>query len=136
VSRKNAFTLNWFLAKALDVLRVDHWSWSAHSADRLVDPELAVAQLEKAGCRIEVFRPFHAFFTILFDQSVLVLYWLAERLRGPLKERDWDTAPPSRLLSSISKMCVKLVGPLDRLDAPWVSRGLSNGFLISARKAG
>ena len=136
VSRKNEFTLNWFLAKALDMLGVDHWSWSAHSPDRLVDPDLAMAQLEREGCWIEVFRPFHAFFTILFDQSLLVLYWLAGRLGTPSEGRDVVSAPASRLLRLISAMCVKLLGPLERLDAPWVNRGLCNGFLISARKAG
>jgi 2-polyprenyl-3-methyl-5-hydroxy-6-metoxy-1,4-benzoquinol methylase len=134
VSSKNTFTLNWFLAKGLDLLHVDYWSWSAHSPDRLVDPGLAVAFLEGQGCRIRLYKPFHAFFTILFDQSVLVLYWVVEKLKGIVGPRDDDTTSGSRLVSLVSRICVRLLGPLESLDAPWVKRGLSNGFLISARK--
>jgi ubiquinone/menaquinone biosynthesis C-methylase UbiE len=136
VSGKNAFTLNWFLAQGLDLLGVDHWSRSAHSPDRLVDPDRARAQLERQGCTIELFHPFHAFFTILFDQTILVLYWLAKRLQSPRRSEESDGPSRPWLLNLVSKMCVRLLGPLERLDTPWVSRGLSNGFLICAKKPG
>jgi len=92
VSRKNGLTFNWFLTKALDILGVDHWAWNGHAPDRLVDPVRTRAYLEQSGCKVHYFRPFHSFFTILFDQSVLVLYWLAMRLR--LRPAGWTPAWP------------------------------------------
>jgi ubiquinone/menaquinone biosynthesis C-methylase UbiE len=136
VSRTNRFTLNWFLARALDSLGVDHWSRAGHAPDRLVDPASAVAQLERQGCRIELFRPFHAFFTLFFDQAVLVLYWLVERLRPPQGVGEEERAPRNRLLLMMSFICTRLLSPLDRMDGPWLRRGLCNGFLIRATKAG
>jgi SAM-dependent methyltransferase len=134
ISRKNGLTFNWFLTKAFDVLGVDHWAWNGHAPDRLVDPVRTRVYLEQSGCTIHHFRPFHAFFTILFDQSVLVLYWLAMRLRPPTRQSGAGDGSPNRILRLVSALTGILFGPFDRLDRPWVSRGLSNGFLFVATK--
>lgn len=134
ISRNNGLTFNWFLTKALDALGVDHWAWSGHAPDRLVDPVRTSAYLEQSGCKVHYFRPFHAFFTILFDQSVLVLYWLAMRLRLPDRTSGADERSPHWMLKLVSALTGILLRLLDRLDSPWVRRGLSNGFLFAATK--
>ena len=134
VSRNNRFTFNWFLIRALEALGVDHWAWNGHAADRLVDPVQTSASLEQMGCRVHYLRPFHSFFTILFDQSILVLYWLASRFHLAERQNSAGDMQPNRMLKAISAASKFLLGHLDRLDRPWVSRGLSNGFLIAATK--
>jgi SAM-dependent methyltransferase len=134
ISRNNRFTLNWFLTRALEALGVDHWAWNGHAADRLVDPVQTSACLEQMGCSVQYLRPFHSFFTILFDQSILVLYWLASRLHLPERQNGANEMLPKRMLKLISAASGFLLGPLNRLDSPWVSRGLSNGFLFAATK--
>ena len=134
ISRKNGLTFNWFLTKALGLLGVDHWAWNGHAPDRLVDPVRTRAYLEHSGCEVHYFRPFHSFFTILFDQSVLVLYWLAMRLRLPARQRDADDESPNRILKLVSALTGIVFRPFDQLDKPWVSKGLSNGFLFAATK--
>lgn len=134
ISRNNRLTFNWFLTRALDALGVDHWAWNGHAPDRLVDPVQTSACLEQLGCRVHYLRPFHAFFTILFDQSALVLYWLAARLGISERQNGAGQAPPYWILRLISAASRILLRPLDRLDNPWVGRGLSNGFLFAATK--
>jgi SAM-dependent methyltransferase len=134
ISRKNRLTLNWFLMKALETLGVDHWAWNGHAPDRLVDPERTRAYLEHLGCRIQVYQPFHAFFTVLVDQWMLILYWMATRMRLLGERTHTRGMRPERLLDLVSNLVGGLLKPLSRLDRPWVSRGLSNGFLLAATK--
>ena len=134
ISRNNRLTLNWFLTRTLEALGVDHWAWGGHAADRLLDPVQTSACLEQMGCRVHYLRPFHSFFTILFDQSILVLYWLASRFHLRERPNGANKMLPERMLRLISAACGFLLGHLDRLDSPWVSRGLSNGFLFAATK--
>ena len=134
ISRRNGLTFNWFLTKALDVLGVDHWAWNGHAPDRLVDPVRTRAYLEQLGCTVHYFRPYHAFFTILFDLSALVLYWLAMQLRSPNRRRVAHKRSPNWMLKVVSALTRILLRPFDHLDSPWVSRGLSNGFLFAATK--
>jgi SAM-dependent methyltransferase len=134
ISRENGLTFNWFLTEVFELLGVDHWAWNGHAADRLVDPVRTKAYLESTGCQVHYFRPFHSFFTVLYDQSVLVLYWLAAHLRLPTRPRGANDRPPNRMLRLVSALTGVLFRPFDRLDRPWVSRGLSNGFLFAATK--
>ena len=134
ISRNNALTLNWFLIKALDALGVNHWAWNGHAPDRLVDPLRIRSFLERMGCRIHSIRPFHAFFTVLFDLCMLTLYWLAIRLRLLEGRSDAHRDSAIRVLKSLSRLVGILWKPLNLLDTPWVSRGLSNGFLVTATK--
>jgi hypothetical protein len=86
------------------------------------------------GCRVDYLWPFHSFFTILFDQSILVLYWLASRSHRSEQENGVDEKLPRWMLSLIGAASGFLLGPLSRLDTPWLRRGLSNGFLFAATK--
>ena len=134
ISRNNALTLNWFLMKALDAFGVNHWAWNGHAPDRLVDPLRTRKFLERRGCRIHSIRPFHSFFTVLFDLCMLFLYWLVTRLRLLEGRSDAHRYSAIRILKSLSRLVEMLWTPLNLLDAPWVSRGLSNGFLVTATK--
>ena len=134
VSRRNKFTFNWFLAAALDRLRVDHWAWACHHPDLMVDPGEVHRYLRAAGCSVNRYEPFHAFFTILFDQALMVLYRIGARIglfnRAGKVRRELAT----RLLSISSRLCWTLLGTMQKWDSLWISRELSNGFLIVASK--
>lgn len=134
VSKKNKFTFNWFLAAALDRLKIDHWAWSCHHPDLLVDPGDVHQHLIASGCTVESYEPFHAFFTILLDQVLMVLYRIGEQIgifhQSGNARRDFARG----LLRFSSYFCRKVIGTLQKWDTLWISRELSNGFLIVARK--
>lgn len=134
VSRQNKFTFNWFLAAALDRLKVDHWAWSSHHPDLLVDPGEVRRYLGAAGCAVNRYEPFHAFFTIIFDQALMVLYRIGAgfglfHCAGKAR-RELAT----RLMNLSSSLCRALLCTLQKWDSLWINRGLSNGFLIVASK--
>jgi 2-polyprenyl-6-hydroxyphenyl methylase/3-demethylubiquinone-9 3-methyltransferase len=135
LSQDTQLTLNWFLAKTLDALRVNHWAWAGHAPERLVAPARIAAYLEQQGCRVDLLLPFHAFFTILFDQSVLVLYWLAEHVLPPARLRGAENGAPTLVLRIVSALARALVRPLSIMDEPWVRKGRSNGFLLAGTKS-
>ena len=133
VSSRTRLTFNWFLTKGFESLGIDHWSWKAHSPDLLVDPAEVVGALREAGFQVNSNLPFHAFFTILFDQLLLSAYWLAVRL-GVFRKSRGKGNFERRILELATKVCRVLLKPLMQTDSPWVSRGLSNGFFILATK--
>lgn len=134
VSKRNQFTFNWFLTAILDRLRVDHWSWSCHDPDLLVDPNAIYTHLVAGGCTVSRYEPFHAFFTILFDQVLLVCYWLGSRLGLIGRFGKARRALATRVLGISTLVCRVVIGALNRCDSPWIRRGLSNGFLLVATK--
>jgi ubiquinone/menaquinone biosynthesis C-methylase UbiE len=134
VSRDNRLTLNWFLSKALDALGLDHWAWNGHSPERLVDPGRTRMYLEQMRCEIHDFRLFHAFFTLLFDVVMLILYWLAMHFPLARRRSSIDGSSLTWMVKLASSCCRVLWKPLDHMDSLWTRRGLSNGFLFVATK--
>ena len=65
VSARNRWTFNWILMSLYDWVGLDHWSWTAHDPELLVDPKKTCEKLVEVGCQIDRFEPFHAFFTIM-----------------------------------------------------------------------
>ena len=134
VSRRNRYTFNWFLATALDRLRVDHWAWSSHHPDLLVDPGDVRRYLRAAGCAVNRYEPFHAFFTIIFDQTLMVLYRIGAGFGLFHRAGKARRELASRLMNLLSSLCRGLLGTLQKWDSLWINRELSNGFLIVASK--
>lgn len=135
VSSMNRYTFNWFLVKAMDALGVDHWGHSAHEPGLLVDPSELCEALNQAGFEITSLSPFHACFTIVFDQSLLSVFWLISKFGLKNSSSDWEEGIWRKMIEASTSICRILRPVLNRLDSPWTTRGLSNGFLVIAKKS-
>ena len=134
VSARNRWTFNWILMSLYDWMGLDHWSWAAHDPELLVDPENTNKTLVDAGCKIDRFEPFHAFFTIMLDNVILASLWAASHLDRFKAVRKNEHIIGRWLLALTSVLSRVMMSPLRKMDAPWVRRGLSNGFLVVATK--
>ena len=118
-----------------DWVGLDHWSWAAHDPELLVDPEKTYEKLVDVGCKIDRFEPFHAFFTIMLDQAILASLWAASQLGRFRAIRKREHIVGRGILALTSALSRAMLSPLRKMDAPWVRRGLSNGFLVVATRA-
>lgn len=134
VSTRNRYTFNWFLETIALRLGTDLRSRACHEPELLVDPNVISSRLSRVGCTVESCEPFHAFFTLLFDQGLLAFYWLASKGTRRIPRR-WRQHFAEILLSVITPVCSALLAPLRLMDSPWLKLGVSNGFLILATKA-
>lgn len=134
VSCRNQWTFNWILVSLYDWMGLDHWSWRAHDPELLVDPKKIYENLVDVGCKIDSFEPFHAFFTIMLDQAILASLWAASQLGRVEAMRKSELIVGRWLLALTSALSRAMLSPLRAVDAPWVRRSLSNGFLIVASK--
>ena len=134
VSARNRWTFNWILGSFYDRLGLDYWSWAAHDPEMLVDPEKTLEDLKDAGCKIDRFEPFHAFFTIVLDQAILASLCAASQLSRFKAIRKNEHILGRWLLALTSALSRVMLSPLRKMDAPWIRRGLSNGFLVVATK--
>ena len=122
------------LTKLYEMLGFDHWSWSCHHPDMLIDPEEVSADLKSLEYSIDVAEPFHAFFTLILDQAMLGFYWLTLRISSGLHINVYSQSLFRFLMPVSTSICRLLLRPLKKLDEPWTERGLSNGFLVVATK--
>ena len=134
VSARYQWTFNWILMSIYDLMGLDHWSRAAHDPELLVDPEKTYEDFVDAGCKIDQFEFFHAFFTIILDQAILATLWAATRLSRLKAIHSYERSIGRWLLSLTSAISRAMLSPLRSMDAPWVRRNLSNGFLIIATK--
>ena len=136
VSSKNKYTFNWFLETISLKFGVDIRTRARHHPELLVDPEMIHLEFMRSGCENTRLELFHSFFTILFDQGLLMLLWLMTRL-GLLEEHGLRSqVVGDRVLQLATAISRALITPLEKLDSPWVNRGLSNGFFLIATKRG
>jgi 2-polyprenyl-3-methyl-5-hydroxy-6-metoxy-1,4-benzoquinol methylase len=135
VSKRNRYTLNWYLDSLLEQLGFDPWQHNGHHPDLLVDPDWLRSNLEARGVGLVNIKPFHAFTTLGFDQFLMSAYWLVARLG--LSRGDQGSSPRlgSVTLQAVGGLCDLARPVLKALDSPWTTRGHSNGFLVTARKA-
>jgi len=136
VSKKNRFTLIWFLTSILDMLGIDSLSQACHDPDLLVDPERIYTHLIRLGCVVEEFEHFHAFFTLMFDQALLVFYWIFSKI-GLFNPKGRTRNISVRwILGVMDRICRSVLILLRLLDTPWTRLGLSNGFLVVGTNCG
>ncbi|MFV2044813.1 MAG: class I SAM-dependent methyltransferase, partial [Anaerolineales bacterium] len=65
VSRENRFTWIWMLTSFYEFLGINHWSWSRHSPDLLVDPNRLLSTLAGVSCEVRTAERFHSFFSLI-----------------------------------------------------------------------
>lgn len=134
VSRNNRMTFNWFLHGVLRKLGVDPARRTCHKPELLVNPDAIQSYLEDIGCMIQTNKLFHAFFTLIFDQLILSIFWLWSKV-AEIKPAGLRINPPgSCAMAATTRLSKSFVRILNAFDRPWTSRGLSNGFLIVAAK--
>lgn len=134
VGARNRWTFNWILMSLYDWVGLEHCSWAAHDPELLVDPEKTYEKLVNVGCKIDRFELFHAFFTIMLDQAILAMLWAASKLGRFKAIRKNEHRLGRRFLALTSALSWAVLSPLQAMDAPWLRRSLSNGFLIVASK--
>ena len=134
VSSENKFTLVWLTQKLYEMLGLDHWSWSCHHPDMLIDPEEVSATLTSFDCSLDRSEAFHAFFTLIIDLAMLGSYWLTSKIEGNLRLSKRVPSLFRFVMPFSTAVCRLLLNPLMRLDKPWLVRGLSNGHLFIATK--
>lgn len=135
VSRKHKYTWTWVLTGLYRLLRIDYWSWSCHHPGLLIDPADLRGRMKHMQCRELGFEYFHSFFTLLFD-NVLQAFWVVLTWTGVLSVNGRARENATEWIFGIfTGICKIALAPASRLDTPWVRRGLSNGFLITALKA-
>lgn len=134
VGSNNRLTLNWFITLLLEKLGDDPWRRTAHKPELLVDPNWLRDNSTECGFSGTSVQPYHAFFTIGFDQAMLACAWIAGRVfPARAKGRTW--ARLARAWVEIASTLGRSVRPFaEWLDRPWTSRGLSNGYLLVASK--
>lgn len=134
ISKRHRFTLNWWLGLVLEKLGISNWSRACHDPDLLIEPDVIRKQLFRSGWNVYQLEPFHAFFTILFDQALLASYWIGATL-GLFEPRRRSGRLLARGFLGVANWASRaMAGLLRRLDSPWTSRGLSNGFFVVATR--
>jgi len=134
VSKRNRYTFNWFLETIALRLGTDLRTRACHEPELLIDPSVISSRLSQVRCPIESREPFHAFFTLAFDQGLLAFYWLATKL-GVFGSGTMAARKVGRWILQVGDwVCRASLRPLRRLDAPWFRHGLSNGVLLIAKK--
>jgi len=134
VSRQNAYTFQWFERKLLTAIGIDLHPLACHDPNLLVDPKIIRDRLSGQNVILEKLEFFHAFFTSLYDRTLLVTYFIFKKL-GLLNVRN----RPHRVLAVIFLAVTSWIsrfasGALVWLDQPWLKRGYANGFLAVARR--
>jgi len=142
VSRRNHYTWHRFLQRVSHGrLGIDRGHYGDHDPERFVDPREAVRWVEEAGLKVYQLQPFHAFFTLAFDES----YPQILQILYGLFRRPFSQEPKNEALSQIPRhipfplKCASLpprffFPVLKFLDIPWTHWGLGNGFYLIAKK--
>ena len=134
VSRNNRLTFNWLLHGVLRKFGIDPDIRTCHTPELLVNPDEIQSYLESIGCVIETKQLFHAFFTILFDQALLSIFWIWSKIAEINPARLGINPPGSHAMGASTRLSSSLIRILTAIDRPWTDRGVSNGFLIVATK--
>jgi len=120
-----------------------------HYYEFFADLGSVIKNLETLGGEIIYVRPFHSFFTLIFDERIVPLVFgiissIKRKLRG--SNKDTGTGPenaaccprdfvkPSRLLESWSRLLAFIYIILGVLDLPWRLAGTCNDWYLIAKK--
>lgn len=134
VSKKNAYTLQWLERKLWALLGVDLHRLACHDPELFVVPKKIMQILQARSAGIKTVRHFHAFFTSIFDRSLLLGYKVSKELGLFNSNGAFRTWLGSVVLGVTTVLCRLAITPLLMLDGPWLRRGFSNGFLAVAVK--
>lgn len=119
---------------------------AGHNAAFFLDPRAFPPLLQTAGFRIEGIRPFHSFFTALYDD------WIRPRIIGARARAGMAEPPPAEAPRPgqqavlpperipVSKRrrlrwVERALGVAEILDLPWTMQDLGRGFLAWGRRA-
>jgi len=125
MSKDYEFTLDWVWEKmGFDIMRR-----AAHIKELFVDPAWLKQAVERGGCNIESFEYFDAFFTLGFDESVMVDNLISRKL-GFFKHRGLGKIV-IKYYHLLSKSLFPLLNFLDNL---WYRVGKSISFIVVSEK--
>lgn len=125
LNKNQDYTWNWWLAK----LGIDIYQKYDHDPALFLNPIKVKQELKKLGLRIGNWGFFHAFFTLLTDEIVMVLISLF------LKLNFFKNKSLGELFLGTTNLFTRLFLPvLEYLDQPWTKKSRANGFYLVAKK--
>lgn len=132
VSKRNTFTYQWFERKLLARIGIDLNPRACHAPTLFIDPDLIRERLGAGEVQLKKLEFFHAFFTSLFDRTLLITYFLCKNLGLFDVPKSSQRKLATIFLSVASLMSRLALAPLLWLDRAWLQRGYANGFLAVA----
>lgn len=130
LNKKQKFTWNWWL----DKLGVDVYEGYAHDPNLFLDFYQTKRCLERTGLEIEKLELFNSFFTLAFDEVIMILVSLFSKLRL-FKRETKNSLILGRIFLIITDFFSRVFLPfLETLDKPWIKKGYSNSFFLLAQK--
>lgn len=143
VSCRNHYTWHRFLQRISGGRwGIDRGHFGDHDPERFVDPRDAKRWAEEAGLKVHRVLPFHAFFTLAFDESYpLFLNFLYRLFHRPFSPTQKEEAPfqiPEEIpvVLKCTSLLPRFLFPLLKfLDTPWTRRGFGSGFYLIAQKS-
>jgi ubiquinone/menaquinone biosynthesis C-methylase UbiE len=130
INKNQRYTWNFWL----DKLGVDVYKIVAHDPKLFLNPDWVLKELKKRGMKIERIELYGSFFTLAFDELLMIL------ILGLKKLGFWSSA--SRLKMAMGRVffilvdflsCFLLV-PMEILEVPWKRAGYSNSFFCFGKK--
>lgn len=130
LNRNQKYTWNWWLER----MGIEIYERSAHDPKLLPDISAVRGQLEGAGIAVERLDLFNSFFSLALDEAIMIAVSIFQKLNlFESRRRAFESA--GRAFLSITDLVSRaLLGFLIRLEQPWVSRSLSNGFMVLGRR--
>jgi len=126
INSRQFLTWNW----CLDKLGIDVFRRSNHNPRFFVNPEWLKKEIEKGGVEVLEISYFDSFFTLFFDEAIMIFLSLWQRFFG-FRKKDIFAKIILGILTGISKISTPL---MKILDFPWIIFRYSNGFLIFGEK--
>ena len=131
INKNQRYTWNFCLNK----LGVDVYRRVAHDSNLFLDPKELKKKLEKMGIGVEQLELFNSFFTLVFDEAIMLSLLIFRRWNffGSSSSRH-KVAVGQFFLKMANFFSRFLLPPLEMLEIPWKKRGYSNSFFILGRK--
>ncbi|MFQ5946924.1 MAG: class I SAM-dependent methyltransferase [Anaerolineae bacterium] len=131
LNRNQKYTWNWWLER----FGIEVYERSAHDPTLLPDVSSVRSQMEEAGISIERLDLFNSFFSLALDEAIMITVSAFQNL-DLFERRGRRFEAAGRAFLSITDLTSRVIfGLLIWLEQPWVSRGLSNGFMVLGRRA-
>lgn len=132
INKNQRYTWNFWL----DKLGVDVYKRVAHNPSLFPDPDWVKKELERMGIEVKRLELFNSFFTLAFDETIMLLLLGFRRLSffdSPLRFKVTMGRAFLNLSDFLSHFSLAL---LEVLEIPWKKSGYSNSFFVLGRKRG
>lgn len=125
LSKNYNYTLDWFWEK----IGIDIFSRAAHNPDLFINIDFLKRKIKENGMSIIELNLFNAFFTLLLDESIMVLSAILKRLNM------FQSKIIGKIFLAFTSLISGFLFPMCQfLDSFWYSKGYSLSILIISEK--